>query len=85
MVDPTKLTINTDVTAQQMAETIFGEGVSVESATYTGAATASGIYSGGDTTAPGLMPADTGVILLTGNAGAVTNDSGEANQRPTII
>ena len=81
MVDATKLTINTDVTAQQMAETIFGEGVSVESATYTGAATASGIYSGGDTTAPGLMPADTGVILLTGNAGAVTNDSGEANQR----
>ena len=60
MVDATKLTINTDVTAQQMAETIFGEGVSVESATYTGAATASGIYSGGDTTAPGLMPADTG-------------------------
>lgn len=47
MVDATKLTINTDVTAQQMAETIFGEGVSVESATYTGAATASGIYCGG--------------------------------------
>jgi len=62
-----------------MAEAIFGDGISVQTASYTGATTASGIYSGADTTSPGVAPADFGVILSTGNVGSFTNSSGSTN------
>ncbi|MCT8158784.1 choice-of-anchor L domain-containing protein [Pseudoruegeria sp. SHC-113] len=79
MVAASELSINTNATADQMAEAMFGSGIEIVGASYTGAGGASGIYSGGDTTAPQLTPSDTGVILSTGRATDVTNSSGDAN------
>ncbi len=58
-----------------MAEAIFGDGVTVEGASYTGATNSSGIYSNGDSIAPGVTPSDSGVILSTGNAQDITNST----------
>ncbi|MEP3680965.1 MAG: Hint domain-containing protein [Paracoccaceae bacterium] len=58
-----------------MAQTIFGDGVTVVGASYTGDNDASAIYSNGDAISPGVVPSDTGVILSTGEADRFTNDS----------
>lgn len=79
MPTASELPINTSASAQDMANEMFGNGVQIVSANYTGSANASGIYSNGDATAPGITPSDTGVILSTGNAASVTNSSGDAN------
>mgnify|MGYP000016352902 CR=1 FL=1 len=71
-----ELTINTTATAMDMAEAIFGDGITVVSAGYSGDSTASGIYSGALSTIPGIVSADGGVILSTGNVGTFTNSSG---------
>ena len=63
-----------------MAEAMFGSGITITSASYTGAAQASGIYSDGDTVAPDLTPTDSGVILSTGKAEDVTNSWGDVNR-----
>jgi hypothetical protein len=55
-----------------MANEIFGAGVTVNSATYTGDPAASAIYSNGDTLSPIATPGNTGVILSTGQAQAFT-------------
>lgn len=75
-----KLNVDTNATATDMANAMFGSGVTVKRATFKGDPDASGIYTGGDATAPELTPADTGVILSTGNAADVTNASGDFNQ-----
>lgn len=62
-----------------MADAIFGSGVQVLGASYSGHAESSGIYSDGDSVAPGATPSDTGVILSTGYAKDFTNTSGDAN------
>ncbi|MBK1634910.1 choice-of-anchor L domain-containing protein [Rhodovulum adriaticum] len=80
MVAASELNIDTNATALDMAEAIFGSGVTVTGATYTGADLASGIYSDGQTTAPGVVPSDSGVILSTGEAEDFTNSYGTANQ-----
>lgn len=74
-----KLPVDTGAGAMKMADAMFGIGITVQSASYTGAASASGIYSDGDAVAPDLTPSDTGVILSTGKASDVTNDKGAAN------
>lgn len=75
-------TVREGTTATDMANAIFGNGVTVTGATYFGDNDSAGIYSGGTTTSPGVTPGDTGVILSTGNAEDFTNTSGaEANQR----
>ena len=74
-----ELPIDTAATAQDMADAMFGEDIQVLSASYTGADSASGLYSNGDTIAPNVTPSDTGVILSTGNATDITNSSGDAN------
>ena len=74
-----ELPIDTSATALEMAQTMFGNGISILSASYEGATAASGIFTDGDTIAPGVTPSDTGVILSTGNAEAITNSSGDAN------
>lgn len=74
-----ELPIDTNVTATQMAQAMFGNGVALIKANYTGADSASGIYSNGDSVAAELTPADTGVILSTGRATDVTNSSGDVN------
>ncbi|KAJ57413.1 2,3,4,5-tetrahydropyridine-2,6-carboxylate N-succinyltransferase [Actibacterium mucosum KCTC 23349] len=58
-----------------MAEAIFGEGVEVIDATYTGDNRSSGIYSDGDNISDTVTPGDTGVILSTGRTSAFTNNS----------
>lgn len=73
------LPINTGASALQMANTVFGAGVTVNSATYTGAGGASGTYSNGDSISPDLTPGDTGVILSSGQATGVTNNNGTTN------
>ncbi|TCK99964.1 Hint domain-containing protein [Shimia isoporae] len=75
-----RLPVDRGATAEEMAQTIFGEGVSIESATYTGDNNASGVYTNGDTISPGVTPGDSGVILSTGNARNFTNRNGEYNQ-----
>jgi Hint domain-containing protein/Big-like domain-containing protein len=74
-------TVREGVDATDMAEAIFGNGVQVVSASYTGDIDSAGIYTDGDTVAPGVTPGDTGVILSTGDAEDFTNSSGTANQR----
>ena len=84
MVKASKLPINTvreGTTADDMAQTIFGNGAVVTGATYYGDADSAGTYSRGDDKSPNVTPSDTGVILSTGNAESFTNNKGEANQR----
>ncbi|MGR3621124.1 choice-of-anchor L domain-containing protein [Pseudophaeobacter sp.] len=81
MPTASELPIDTSATAAEMAEAMFGNGITIESASYTGATSASGIYTDGDSTADAITPSDTGVILSTGNAEDVTNSSGDVNVR----
>lgn len=80
MVAAAELTYNTNASATQMAQEIFGDGVTIVSASYSGDNRSSAIFSDGDTIAPGATPADSGVILSTGRARDYTNSSGQANQ-----
>ena len=63
----------------QMAEAIFGTGIQVLSASYSGDLSAAGIYSGGLTTSPGVVPSDSGVILSTGKATDFTTEGPDPN------
>lgn len=76
MATATELPIDTTATATQMAQEMFGNGITLVSASYTGATGASGIYSGGDAIAPGITPSDTGIVLSTGKVVDLTNSSG---------
>lgn len=76
MVAASELAINIGASATAMAQEIFGDGVTVVGATYSGDSRSSGIYSGGDTTSPGVTPGDSGVIFSTGRAQDFTNSSG---------
>ena len=82
MVAASELPINTGASALQMAQEIFGAGVTVVNASYTGDNRSSGIYSNGDSISPEATPGDTGVILSTGKARDFTNSSGDANHSP---
>lgn len=79
MVAGVELTYNTSATAMQMANSIFGNGVTVTGATYSGSSYSSAIFSNGDAVAGNVTPADTGVILSTGQAGSFTNNSSQSN------
>ena len=74
-----ELTINTTASAMDMAQAIFGSGIQIVSANYSGDPLAAGIYSGALTTIAGLSPTDSGVILSTGNVTSFTNSSGTTN------
>ena len=80
MVAASELPIDTSATALDMAQNIFGDGVTVTGATFSGDNDSSGIYTDGDSVAPGVTPGDTGVILSTGDAEDFTNSSGQSNQ-----
>jgi len=83
MVRARELPINTvreGTTATDMAEAIFGDGVTVTGATYYGDIDSAGIYTDGDRWSPGVTPSDSGVILSTGNAEDFTNSRGQFNQ-----
>ena len=79
MVAASELPIDTTATATQMAENIFGDGVTVTGATFYGDNDSSGIYTNGDSVSPGATPGDTGVILSTGEAQDFTNSGGTGN------
>ncbi|MEM7439953.1 MAG: choice-of-anchor L domain-containing protein [Pseudomonadota bacterium] len=80
MVNAAELTYDQNATADQMAEEIFGDGVKIVEASYTGDPLSSAVYSNGDSVAADTTPSDTGVILSTGHADDYTNSTGEANQ-----
>lgn len=79
MPTASELPIDTSASAMDMAEAMFGNGITIQSASYTGADVASGIYTDGNAVAPGVTPSDTGVILSTGQAQSITNSSGDVN------
>lgn len=87
MATATELSINENATALQMAQAIFGDSVTVVTAStpggsnpvYDGDNRSSGIYTGGNTTSPGVTPGDSGVILSTGRVRDFTNSSGSTN------
>ena len=64
-------TVGEGTTATDMANEIFGDGVTVTGATYYGDTDSAGIYSDGDATSPG----DTGIIMSTGTAEDFTNEA----------
>ncbi len=76
-----ELPIDESATATQMAETIFGPGTTVNSASYTGWSESSGIYTNGDSVSNALTPSDTGVILSTGRASDITRSNGDPNRQ----
>ena len=67
------------VDATDLANEIFGAGVTNVSATYSGDLRSAGIYTNGDTVSPDATPGDTGVILSTGLAEDFTNSDGSTN------
>jgi Ca2+-binding RTX toxin-like protein len=74
------LPVATKVTALELAETMFGDGIKVVSATYKGDPLSAGIYTHGTKFAAGVVPSDSGVILSTGQVTEFTNGTGDANQ-----
>lgn len=79
MVAGVEIDYNYGASAEDMAETIFGEGVTVTGASYTGDNLSSAIYSDEDGVAENVLPGSEGVILSTGFAGYFTNNSSESN------
>ncbi len=84
MVTATRLNVTTiagSTTATTLANEIFGAGVTVNSATYTGDRLSAGVYTNGNVS-PGVVPGDRGVILSTGRAVDFTNatSGSQANQ-----
>lgn len=79
MPEASELPIQTNVSAMQMADAMFGTGIKIVSATYKGDPASAGIYTQGDKIAPEVTPADSGVILSTGRATDFTNSSGDVN------
>lgn len=75
---------NSGSNALDFANLIFGSGVEVKFASYTGDARSAGIFTGGDTISPGATPSDTGLILSTGRASDFTRATGEANQATNL-
>lgn len=75
-----ELPINEGASALLMANTIFGPGVTVTDASYSGWSQSSGIYTNGDAVAGSLTPSDTGVILSTGRASHITQSNGDPNR-----
>ncbi len=80
MATGAELGYQTNASAVQMAQTIFGDGVTVVGANYTGDNRSSAIYSNGDALAPGATPGDSGVILSTGRANHFTRSGGDPNR-----
>jgi hypothetical protein len=80
MVAASELSINTNASALSMANTIMGDGVTVVGASYSGDNRSSGIWTNGNSTSPGVVPSNTGVILSTGRVTDFTNSYGQSNQ-----
>jgi hypothetical protein len=79
MVAGVEIPIDRGASATEMANTIFGDGVQVISASYTGDRDSSGIYSNGNAISPGVVPGDTGVMFSTGDLRSFTNNGPQSN------
>ncbi|MEL6689747.1 MAG: choice-of-anchor L domain-containing protein, partial [Pseudomonadota bacterium] len=75
MVAGNEIQYNINATATQMAETIFGEGVTVVGASYSGDNRSSAIYSDPNGFSTDVLPSETGVILSTGQAASFTTQN----------
>ncbi len=76
-----QLTVVTGQDAETIANAIFGNGVEVITASLSNnGSTNIGLFSDGDSIAPGVTPSDTGAIFSTGRAADITNASGDTNQ-----
>ena len=80
MATGAELGYNSNASATAMANAIFGSGVTVTSASYTGDNRSSAIFSNGDSRSPDATPSDTGVILSTGRASHYTQRNGDPNR-----
>ncbi|MGB7318612.1 MAG: Hint domain-containing protein [Planktotalea sp.] len=80
MATGAELGYNTSANALAMANEIFGSGVTVTGASYSGDNNSSAIYSNGDALSPFATPGDTGVILSTGRANRFTQNNGDPNR-----
>lgn len=69
------------IDATDLAEAIFGPGVTVQGATYTGDNRSAGVYSQGNGIPNTATPADSGVILSTGR---ISNFFSNAGSNPNI-
>ena len=76
MATAAELDYNINASALEMAQAIFGDGVTVTGASFSGLRQQSATYSNGDALSPGATPADTGVILSTGDARDFTRAPG---------
>ncbi len=75
-----ELDIDRRASAEEMAELIFGDGINIINARYDGDTNSSGIFTNGDSIAPGVTPSDSGVILSTGRVQNFTQGSGDPNR-----
>jgi hypothetical protein len=73
MTTAVELSINTSASALAMAQSMFGSGIAIVDAKYSGDNLSSGVYSGALHTIPGISPTDSGVILSTGYATSFTS------------
>lgn len=80
MATGAELGYNIDATALQMANAIFGNGVTLVGASYQGDYRSSEIYSNGDALAPDVTPSDSGVILFTGIVTNFTQSSSDPDR-----
>ncbi len=80
MANAILLPVETGVDPLKMAEVMFGQGIKVIEANFDGDPDSAGIYTDADKVAPGVAPSDSGVILSTGRATSITNETGAANQ-----
>ncbi|WP_293441254.1 choice-of-anchor L domain-containing protein [Planktotalea sp.] len=75
-----ELGYNTSASVLAMANAIFGSGVTVTGASYSGDNNSSAIYSNGDALSPDATPGDTGVILSIGRTDRFTQSNGDPNR-----
>lgn len=81
MATGAELTYTTNVSALTMANAIFGNGTTVVGASLNvpSSSTAKGLFANGQLS-PGVVPAESGVILSTGDLRSFTQSSGDPNR-----
>ncbi|MFN4130033.1 MAG: choice-of-anchor L domain-containing protein, partial [Paracoccaceae bacterium] len=79
MATGAELNYTTNASAMNMANAMFGSGVTVVGASYTGPRDSSATFTNGQL-APGVLPSSSGVILSTGNVKDFTQSRDDPNQ-----
>ncbi|MFN4153998.1 MAG: Hint domain-containing protein [Paracoccaceae bacterium] len=79
MATGAELNYNVNANAMTMANAMFGSGVTVVGASYTGPRDSSATFTNGHLS-PGVLPSSSGVILSTGNVRDFTQSNGDPNR-----